>query len=62
MGVNDRRLYRKVLLAAAEKAGVKGAKEFINDPNAGLKEVRWLLPPFSSYLGVFVRLKLKGIC
>ncbi|CAM6086668.1 unnamed protein product [Calypogeia fissa] len=30
---------KKVLVAAAEKAGVKGAKEFLDDPNAGLKEV-----------------------
>lgn len=30
---------RSVLVAAAEKAGVEGAREFLEDPQAGLKEV-----------------------
>ncbi|XP_020269734.1 uncharacterized protein LOC109844958 [Asparagus officinalis] len=39
---------RQVLLDAAEKAGVEGAAEFLEDPNRGLKEVNEEFEKYSS--------------
>eukprot|EP00246_Nothoceros_aenigmaticus_P001936 TRINITY_DN12619_c0_g1_i1.p1 TRINITY_DN12619_c0_g1~~TRINITY_DN12619_c0_g1_i1.p1 ORF type:complete len:210 (+),score=33.57 TRINITY_DN12619_c0_g1_i1:208-837(+) len=38
---------RKVLVAAADKVGVHGAQEFLDDPHAGLKEVTDEVKKFS---------------
>ena len=33
--------FREVLVAAAQKVGVDGAEAWLDDPNAGLPEVRF---------------------
>lgn len=42
----------EVLIAAAESAGLSGAREFVSDPNAGLQEVQQNLGKYPGISGV----------
>ncbi|XP_020595360.1 uncharacterized protein LOC110035469, partial [Phalaenopsis equestris] len=52
--------YRQVLLDAAQKVGIEGAAEFINDPNKGLKEVNEELQKYSSQISGVPHFVING--
>ncbi|XP_020599735.1 uncharacterized protein LOC110039118 [Phalaenopsis equestris] len=51
---------KQVLLDAAQKVGIEGAAEFINDPNKGLKEVNEELQKYSSQISGVPHFVING--
>ncbi|XP_057841118.2 uncharacterized protein LOC131050842 [Cryptomeria japonica] len=52
--------HRQVLLSAAESAGIEGAKEWIDDPNAGLKEIQTKMATYAHNISGVPNYKING--
>lgn len=52
--------HRDVLLSAAESAGIDGAKEWIDNPNAGLKEIQSKIASYAHNISGVPNYKING--